>query len=400
MHPKSWLLRALFGIVLAAGLVWGVIGLTRWRDARALTYARGEIEALLAAKDNPQARTRHAAECIRLSEPLVSRGGTTGTAAALFIKGAAPFASYGTGHVPLPPAGEVQKLSIQDLLPITRLLVEAERLAAADQLVDVLLQRPGSDRAEILTLAANLRLRLGRDMEVLAHCKELTTLRPNDPLPYRIEARVHRNHGRWELFVDAAREALKRSDPPDDELRVEIADALLHQGLTADARKEFDLIRRRRPDLAERAPTVEARLLTQEGNLKRAEQVLTEFLRESPEDDEALILLGSLLIGDERFKEAVVRLERAAALAPAEEQAHYLLSQAYARTGKPDLAKQSLARHRSILDTKVRLQSLENQAAREPRNVNVRQELAEGYEKIGLRELAEFWRRAQAAAEE
>ena len=125
-----------------------------------------------------------------------------------------------------------------------------------------------------LSARANTRLRLGRDVEVLGYCRELETLRPDDPRPYRIRARVYRNRARWELFIDAAREALKRSDPPDDELRVEVADALLHQGRTAEARREFDAIKTRRPDLTARAPTVEAQLLIQEGQLARADEVI------------------------------------------------------------------------------------------------------------------------------
>jgi tetratricopeptide (TPR) repeat protein len=395
---RAWLARLLLAVLLVVGLGGAIAWLGQRRDERALDLARGELNALLSSPASE--RAGYAQRCVRLCEPLLARDGRVGAAAALFVRSAAPFAELDAKPLPIPPLADVRQLPVADLLLVVKLLILSGRVAPADQLLDVLLEHQGPERAEVLRLAAELRVGLGRDQEVLAYCRELETLSGEDPYPHRLRARVYRTHSRWQLFVDAAREALKRSEEPEDELRVGIVEALLLQGLTTEARQEFDALVRQRPELGRRAPTVVARLLIQESKLQEAEQVLKDFLQESPEDAEALILLGSVLVSREDFQAAVPILEKAVDRARSEEKAHYLLSQAYARTGQPDMAKESLAWHRLILDTKVRLQALERQAAREPRNVEVRKELVEEYEKIGLRDLADFWRRALATAQE
>ena len=52
--------------------------------------------------------------------------------------------------------------------------------------------------------------------------------------------------------------------------------------------------------------------------------------------------LGILLSDQQRYKEAIPELQNAARLEPNLAQAHYRLSQAYQRTGQPDLAAKEL----------------------------------------------------------
>lgn len=122
-------------------------------------------------------------------------------------------------------------------------------------------------------------------------------------------------------------------------------------------------------------------------------------MKRSPKDTEALLLRGTYLVANERLPEAIAVLKSAATLSPADEQVFYQLGQAYARKGETELAKQVLAKHRSLLDKKVSIHEMEELAARDPANVTVRVELAHAYAELGLMELADFWTRASLAAE-
>lgn len=384
-------------VLLVAGGVFWLVRAGRIEDQ--LDQARNQARALLHARSADE-RGRHAAECIRLAEPLVGRPHPVGSLASLLVRGAAPLAEFDAAHVQVPPAADVEDLRTDDLLLVADLLFHTRRFGPADQLLDVLLARQDGRREAILRLAVTVRFDLGRDADVLAHCDELILLAPDEPGPWRVKAMVHRNHGRWEHFIDDAREALQRTTPPDEFLRLEWIDACLVLGLTPDARKQFDVLRENAPELVDAAPNVHARLLLQEGQRDEAARILTAYLEEAPQDAAALVLQGTLLAGEERFAEAVPLLEQAAELAPADEQAVYQLAQCYARLNRPDDARAALQRHRSILDAKVRLHELETRAAREPLNVAVRRELAAGYAQLGMPDLADFWTRAAIAADQ
>ena len=153
------------------------------------------------------------------------------------------------------------------------------------------------------------------------------------------------------------------------------------------------------PDIGQRAPTLYAKLLIQEGLDAKADSVLESYLKSSPNDTEALLLRGTYLIANKRLPEAITILRTAVELSPSDEQIHYQLGQAYARNGEKELANKSLAQHRLLLDKKVSIHEMEELAAKDPLNVTVRVELAHSYAELGLIELADFWTRAAIAAE-
>jgi tetratricopeptide (TPR) repeat protein len=243
-----------------------------------------------------------------------------------------------------------------------------------------------------------IRFELGRDDDVLSHCRELAEIVPTDPDPWRVSAMVHRNRGHWDHFVDSARKSLALSKADAGEFRQELVDGLVHLGETKDARKEFDRVAKNRPDLVPRAPLLEARLLLLEGRSDQVATILTDYLRKYPDDPEALLLHGKLLLAQESFGLAINVLQRLITIDPANHDAHYQLGQSLARRGDDDdRAQYHLRLHREILDSKVQLYHLEQLAAREPKNILVRRELARNYARLGLDELAEFWTRAAEA---
>lgn len=365
--------------------------------------ATGESQLLLVREeasrivDSPKLRSVSAERCIAIASRLFEAEGRVGATAMLYYIGVAPIVSADLSIASIPPGGEVLKIETADLLLIAELLFHTDRLGPAEQLVGVALDR-GESRVATLRLAVEIRLELGSDAQVMQHTEEWARLEPHNPKPYRIQATVHRNHGRWDNFIVAAEKAVELTTPTDWVLQVELLDGYTHLGRADDARRELNRVRKARPGLIKLAPMVHARLLLQEGDHESAEEIIDRCLIEYPDDSEAMLIKGKLLVSQGDYSQGIGMLKKVRDVDPADEQAYYQLGQAYARSGDTDQGRKYLEQHRRLLDAKIELYALEQQAAREPQNVQVRQELAAAYIDIGLPQLAEFWTRAARAS--
>lgn len=366
-------------------------------DSVRLELARTEIDAVLSA-NSASVRQQHAQNCVRIVTPLVSHDNDIGTTATLFLIGVIPLVEEPPPKPDIPPADAVKLLPSEDILRIANLLFNTRRYSPADQLVGFVLSRDDEFRERALRLAATIRYDLGRDDEVLIHCNELISRNPRDKNAWQVIAMVHRNHGRWEHYVDATRQLIDLTQ--DTSLRLDLIDGYLRLGETAAARQEFDKVLAQLPDAAIQEPILHAKLLMQEGKTDKAEQILRGFVTSEKADAEILLMYGSLLVEKEQFEAAIPILERARQKSPAEEKIYYQLGQACARLGKDSQARTWLDKHRLLLNAKVQLHELEELAAQQPHNVTVRKELAKTYADIGLMELADFWTRAALTAEE
>jgi tetratricopeptide (TPR) repeat protein len=384
--------------VVVTGSVY--LGLSWYRQAQVeecVELARQELRAVFSAT-TPQQRQGHARACVEISEPLVGEEDPTGATAALFVVSAAPIADVST-DVEVPAAKRVKDISTEDLLLITQALYSTGRVVPADQLLDLLLDRNDEFREESLVLASAIRIDLGRDEEVLGYCDELIALDSAASSPYRMQAMVHRRHGKWDHYVQAVEKARARMQQEDPILQIELIDGYIRIGRFDEAHREFDKLEVSHPELVSLMPTVHARLLIHKGNAEKAGQVLTDYLKSDPSDVEALVIKGKLAVDTQDFEAAISILQTALRYDPSAHDAHFQIGQAYARLNQADLANHHLALHRKLLDSKVRMYQLEQKAAHEPGNVAVRRELAAMYSEIQLPELATFWERAANAAE-
>jgi len=338
----------LTGVVIA-GLVWN----SRRSEVR-LAEARLEAEAVLVTSSLRESE-RRADLCVEFCRPVLEAPDRLGFTAALLMIGVAPVTQYDTSDVKLPDARQVELLLTDDLILISRLLFHTQRFGPSDQLLDLILSRTDGDRIAALRLASMVRFELGRDEDVLRYCDELIELIPTEPNPYRVKAMVHRNHGHWDHFLDAAEKAFELDGKKDPQLQIELIDGYVHLGQTQDARRELNTVIANHPELVKQIPIVVSRLLLQEGKTEDAFETNAEYLAKSPDDVESLILHGQLLIGKSRFDDAITALKHAIDLSPSEELAWFQLGQAYARTANAEQAQSAMQKHRSILDTKVQL---------------------------------------------
>lgn len=347
--------------------------------------------------DSPELRSLSAERCIAIASRLFKAEGRVGSTAMLYYIGAAPIVGADLSIASIPPGSDVLTIETPDLLLIAELLFHTDRLGPAEQLVGVALER-GESRVATLQLAIKIRIELGSDAEVMQHTEEWAKLEPNNPKPYRIQATVHRNHGRWDNFIVAAEKAVELTPPTDWVLQIELVDGYTHLGRIDDARRELNRIQEARSDLIKLAPVMHARLLLQEGDHGSAEKIIDRCLITYPDDTEALMVKGKLRVAQGDYGLAIALFDKVQEIDPADEQAYYQLGQAHARVGKKDQGRKYLEQHRRLLDAKIELYGLEQKAAREPQNAEVRRELAAAYSDIGLPRLAEFWTRAARAS--
>ena len=345
----------------------------------------------------PKLRSLSAERCIANASRLFEAEGRVGATAMLYYIGAAPIVGADLSVASIPPGSDVLTIETADLLLIAELLFHTDRLGPAEQLISVALDRHES-RVATLQLAIEIRMELGSDAEVMQHTDEWAHLESNNPKPFRIQAAVHRNHGRWDNFIVAAEKAVELTPPTDWVLQVELVDGYTHLGRIDDARRELNRIREARPDLIKLAPVMHARLLLQEGDHELAEQIIDRCLVAYPEDTEVMSMKGKLRVAEGDYSQAISMFEKVQELDPADEQAYYQLGQAHARIGDKDQGRKYLDQHRRLLDAKIELYALEQKAAREPQNADVRRELAAAYSDIGLPQLADFWTRAARAS--
>ena len=277
-----------------------------------------------------------------------------------------------------------------DLLLAAEILFHANSWKEADLLLDEALLRPDL-RAETLRVAATGRYDLGREDDVLAYCEELKRLEPEDARPWIVEARIHEDRSHWPQALEAYQEAVRR-EPGLLSIRWKLVEAQVRVGQAREAREALEAIPAS-DGSEDTRKLLEARILELEGRSKESLKFVDELLAKYPEHIDSLLLRGKLLLGLGRLQDSQQVFESLVRLDPTMQEAYYNLGQIYARGGDRAKGAEQLRIHRQLADKKLELYKLERQAGREPGNTAVRSQIADLYEQIGLKDLAEFWRR-------
>ena len=286
-----------------------------------------------------------------------------------------------------------------DLLLAASVMFGAGNFAAADHLVMEAVTRE-DHREQVLRQAILIRYDLGRDDEVLTYARELSKLAPRDPNPWLVMAMVFKNRGQWNNVVDAYRQMIERTPV---EARAPLEARLVYHltttGNADEARTKFDELKSTAPAVLDADPLIEARLLHLEGNSEAALLLAQQALEQKPKDSETLLLIARIRLSSSEPQKVIETMKDLVEYEPGNNEAYYLLGQAYAQSGNPEQAKHYLALHQELRAINVRINELERRAGRDSTDVEVRRELALSYEKIGIPQLKEFWERAATAAE-
>jgi len=287
----------------------------------------------------------------------------------------------------------LDRVPTTDLLLAARLCFGSQDFQAADSVLNDAVQRTDA-RESVLRLAIVVRYELGRDDDVLAYSRELAQIQPADARPWLMMAFVHEKHGKLNQVIEPLRKVIELAPEGADTYRLKLVDYLLRVRLVRDARIEFDHLQASHSVLLPPGTLLEARLLYLEGHPNDALALIERWQVDQPNDLAALLLDGEIRVALQQYAEAITVLARVVAVEPAEQEAHYLLGQAYARRGDSARAKEHLDRHHWLVRAKTEVYRLQRLAGQRPRDVALRKQIVVLCEEIGWPEMAERWKHA------
>jgi putative PEP-CTERM system TPR-repeat lipoprotein len=140
--------------------------------------------------------------------------------------------------------------------------------------------------------------------------------------------------------IAAYREGLKQQ-PQSIPLRTALISALLRQGRTAEARAEFEPLRKDHPKHAQ-TQFFEAMFAIQSGDAAQAREALPKLLKMAPDNPSVLLMTGYAELRSGSATQAQAHLAKAVQLAPGNAMARRMLADVHLRTGQPAKATETL----------------------------------------------------------
>jgi tetratricopeptide (TPR) repeat protein len=292
-----------------------------------------------------------------------------------------------------------QRCSTEELAQAAMAFFRISDFPRASELIRQALQRTDA-RELVLRTAIVIDFDLGRTEDVLGYCEELARLAPRDPSPWLTQAAVYEAQSEWPKVVESYRTVLKLTGTNNARYRLVMVSFLLKVGNFAEARQEFERLKRNAPEVLAEEPSLEASLLFAEGKAQEARKSLEAVWPKVSDKADSLTLYGQLLMQIGQPGNAIPHLQKARRLRPADSQILYHLAQAHRRIGEDEIATNLLTRHRNLLAIQNELYALSRTAEADPNNLTARLELIRLYESIGATEDAEFWRRSATILQE
>ena len=299
------------------------------------------------------------------------------------------------------PAVEVMSGSEEVSLETQRLLLLAEiaqregrHRAVEEMLKPILKSEPELLDAHRLLAASYYDL--GVIDGALRHLAAVARLDLSDPRPLRLLGLIYSD---YELYAEAIPfyvESLRRSpDQPDrNDLLLELATCHEKQRQYSEALDAIAL----RPS----SPSVEvlkARCMLALGRREAAREVVATVLRNAPNDIEASLLEGSILLED-GDAQAAIRPLRIAASDQHHYVAHFNLAKALTAVGLDDEASKEREVATRIRESRKKFADLHKAAWENPKDPDVRLQLAETAATLGRPDLEAVWRAAARSLSE
>ncbi len=237
---------------------------------------------------------------------------------------------------------------------------------------------------------------LGITADAAAELKIIAGRAVSDPAPERLLGLIAKDNEQFAEAVEHYRESLRRDpgQPHRAAVLAELAESLVRLSRFDEALPVLHDCRRTAPVLA-----LEAECLQGQGREAEAEGRLRESLDLDPQYLPARLKLGMLLLGQSRAGDAAGVLEEAVRAAPHSSQAHFDLSQAYARLGLRDRADEELRLMKKAQAVEREFTDLHEEAAQKPADADLRCRIGRLAQRLGKPELARLWFRAALAIE-
>lgn len=223
----------------------------------------------------------------------------------------------------------------------------------------------------------------------------LTALRSQDFIPHRMLGMMARDFERNQQAISHFRRALELGPPQD--VRVEIVEELAatladeHAYAEAVALIEGSLVR----------TPVTSHTLAQSywalGSQELAVKHLALAVEGGPMNGSVALTHARFALEADEPERAEPILRKIVASDPTNIDAYYILGLVLSKLGKNDESRIAHTEHNRLVSLKETLTELNVKAIQNPRDGNVRLELADVCEKLGKQDLAQMWRRAANA---
>jgi len=182
--------------------------------------------------------------------------------------------------------------------------------------------------------------------------QQLATIAPNSAQAHELNAESQEVQGKWDL-AQKEYQAVLQQNPRQPGIHFRLGRLLLSKPnppptVADDAKKEFQQELEIDPNNAG-AEYVLGELARQAQQLDEAIQHFSRAAKLDAGFGDAFLGLGSSLMSQRKFSEAVPPLETAVKLEPQNPVAHYNLAMAYARSGRKEAADKEFAVHREMM---------------------------------------------------
>lgn len=228
------------------------------------------------------------------------------------------------------------------------------------------------------------------------HLEIVAELDPFDGRPHWLMGVIHFEFAYYPQAIEAFTESLRRDPSPPyyQELVSDLAIACLRE-------KEFKLalsyLNKLPATPAVRAAHAECQF--EMGNVKDAERITEQLLKEHPNHPTAKLLAAKIHIESNEHQAAADKLTTILKRNPVHSEAHYLMAQVMNVLGNRQAAEQHMQQFQKISQLKDRFTKLNEEAILKPNDATVRLQLSEIAQQLGEEKLAEIWLKAAKACE-
>ena len=235
---------------------------------------------------------------------------------------------------------------------------------------------------------------LGRLDLALFHLEAVSRIEPGDFRPHRMRGVIYNDFGEYDSALRAFQQAAGLAIAPPDQSEVLVSLATVHI-----ARKEFPLAIQalERCEDSVSVVSLRAECLWNLGDTDQAETQLSQAESLGIVPERGRRLQARILIEKQKPGEAIALLEKILSNDKSDDESEYLLAMAYRLLNDDVRYKQHLQRCEEIKELKLKLTSLSQTAMQQPNNSQVRREIADVCEQLGLQKMAELWRTAAVA---
>jgi tetratricopeptide (TPR) repeat protein len=287
-------------------------------------------------------------------------------------------------------AGELRR---PVLFYLAQALYQKKRLVEAEQVFRALTLED-SDDAEAFRWLGVVDYDLGAFAAARDALQRVIQLVPDDYRPHRLLGLMHRDFEEYADAIPAYIQAIELSPPPNlrGEILVELATCEIALRNYDAAAKHLQAA----PQTAQSRALL-ARCFFSQGLMPQAKETLDLAKSLNPDEREVLLLDAEMASLERRPAEAIRSLRAVLEQRPYDLESRYKLGILLQQTGDLQESEAELARWRTANDLTDQLSKLNQQAASEPHNADVRDRMAAVCDQLDRPELAQMWREAAAA---